>query len=220
MFEIFGVNFFWYGLLIGLGVLMAYEVVRRYGKTEERVLDQLLWWVLPAGIAGARAYHVIDYWERYYANNWIDIFKIWNGGLGIWGAVLGGGMALFFFSQLKKIKFLNLFNSVAIGVPFAQAIGRLGNWANGELYGKNREPLFAYEAILNILLGLLLICLSRYKKFTGGVYLIGYGVIRIVLENLRPDAIIWKIDGVPTAMIFGMAAIFIGSYLIFRRKRS
>lgn len=220
MFEIFGINFFWYGLLIGLGVLVAYEIVRRYGKIDEKILDQLLWWVLPAGIIGARAYHVIDFWERYYAYNRLDIFKIWNGGLGIWGAIIFGVVALFIFSHLKKLNFLNLFNSVAIGMPFAQAIGRLGNWTNGELYGKNGEPLFAYEAILNVLLGLLLIYLSRYEKFTGGVYLVGYGVIRIVLENFRPDEMIWKIDGVPMAIIFGLMAIFIGSYFIFLRKRS
>jgi len=220
MFDVFGITFYGYGMFIGIGVWVAYEVVRRYGKIEERVLDQLLWWVLPAGIIGARVYHVADYWKRYYEYNWFDIFKIWNGGLGIWGAIIFGGTALFVFSQLKKMNFLNLFNSVAIGMPFAQAIGRLGNWANGELYGINGEPLFAYEAILNILLGLFLIYLSRYKKFTGGVYLIGYGVIRIVLENLRLETNIWKVNGVPMAIIFGLMAIFFGCFLLFLRKRS
>jgi len=219
-----------YGLLIGIGVWVAYEVVRRFGKIEEKILDELLWWILPTGLVGARLYHVIDYWNRYYKDNLLDIFKVWNGGLGIWGGIIGGGLALLVFSKVKRVKFLNLLDSVVIGVPFAQAIGRLGNWANGELYGKNGEPLFAYEAILNILLGSLLIYFSRkrllqleYKirndGFLGGMYLIGYGVIRIVLENFRPEGIIWKIYGVPTAVVMGVVAIFVGTVLLLKPLR-
>ena len=209
-----------YGLLIGIGVWVAYEIVRKFGKIEVKILDELLWWILPAGIVVARAYHVIDYWQRYYKDNLLDIFKVWNGGLGIWGAIIGGAMALLLFTKVKKIYFLELFNCIVIGIPFAQAIGRLGNWANGELYGKNGEPLFAYEAGLNILLGVILVYFARRKSGrenpapTGGIYLIGYGVIRICLENLRPEGIIWKVYGVPMAVVMGVISIILGIFLL------
>jgi len=125
-----------------------------------------------------------------------------------------------------------LMDVVVIGVPLGQAIGRLGNWVNGELYGKNGEPLFAFEAGLNLLLFIFLWKIvatpgvRRGRNTTpgetlapgkiAGSYLIGYGLIRILLENLRPEEIIWKWQGVPVAIIMGFVSLFVGAILLSR----
>lgn len=241
MVELLGVKLHLYGLLIGIGVFTAWEIVKIYGTVEERILAKLAPWLVFFGIVGARAYHVVDLWG-YYSNNLKEIFYVWNGGLGIWGALLGGGIFLNIYAYFNKLNFLKLIDSIVIGVPFGQAIGRLGNYVNGELYGKNGEPLFAWEGGLNVLLGMFLIYISgcscgdtRNKLLKsgmtlptatllggragliGGVYLIGYGLIRIFLENFRPDSVIWRIGGIPTAIIFGVAAVVLGSILIVKK---
>lgn len=112
---------------------------------------------------------------------------------------------------------------MVVGVPLAQAVGRVGNYLNGELVGKNGEPLFIYEGILNLFLfgTLWKISQKQHKEgFVFGIYLVGYGVIRTMLENLRPSETIWKILNIPTAIIFSVLAISVGVYLIFREKRS
>lgn len=224
MIDLGGIKLHAYGLLIGLGVYVAWEISRKFGKIEEKILDKLIFGLVVSGVIGARIYHVIDLWE-YYSKNIGKIFYLWNGGLGIWGALVGGSIYSAIFCYFNKLNFRNTLDSIVVGVPFAQAIGRLGNWVNGELIGKNGEPLFAYEAILNVFLGMVLVYISGFRVkpgmtrvSTGGVYLIGYGVIRICLENFRPDGIIWKIYGVPTAIIFGVISILVG-ILFFRNSR-
>ena len=151
------------------------------------------------------------------------IWAVWEGGLGIWGAVLGAIFGVFLYGYFKKKNVWPVLEALAIGAPIAQAIGRLGNWVNGELYGKNGEPLFACEALLNLSLFVILLTLRKKKTFSGkllGVYLIGYGVIRILLEGIRPNEIIWRINGVPTAMIFGLLSLAIGFLILLRGKLS
>lgn len=143
--------------------------------------------------------------------------------MGIWGAVGGGLLGLVIFCHFNKLKFLKILDTLVPGVPLAQAIGRVGNFINGELFGKNGEPLFAYEGVLNLVLFGVLWKASRKQKKSGlvsGTYLAGYGVIRVVLENFRPEETIWRLYGVPVAVIFGMVAILSGSCLIFRRRLS
>lgn len=224
MIELGGIKLHAYGLLIGLGVYVAWEIGRKFGKIEEKLLDKLIFGLVLSGVIGARIYHVIDLWE-YYSKNISKIFFLWNGGLGIWGALVGGGIYLAIFCYFNKLNFRKILDSIVIGVPFAQAIGRLGNWVNGELIGKHGEPLFVYEAILNIILGLILIYIygfrvgSRNDRLsTGGVYLIGYGLIRVCLENFRPDSVIWRIYGVPTAIIFGGISIVLGIFLMQKSR--
>src|SRR3989339_1058445 len=150
---------------------------------------------------------------------------LWNGGLAIWGAITGGFVGLWISWRLSKrrFRFVELTDVGVLGLPLAQAVGRLGNWVNGELYGKNGEPLFACEALLNLSLFVILLTLRKKKTFSGkllGVYLIGYGVIRILLEGIRPNEIIWRINGVPTAMIFGLLSLAIGFLILLRGKLS
>jgi len=224
MFEILGITFYGYGLLIGLGIWIAMEIaIANRGEVKKEVLEKVMTWAVVGGVIGARIYHVVDYWDRYYSTNLNKILYFWEGGLGIWGALGGGVLGVLLFCYFNKLKFLKFFDILVVGMPLAQAIGRVGNYINGEIVGKNGEPLFAYEGVLSVVLFGLLWKISRRQRKTGfvfGVYLVGYGVIRAVLENLRPTESVWKISGVPMAIIFSLAAVLIGGYLIFRRKQS
>ena len=209
--------------MIGIGVWLAIEVALRRAKNQKEVAG--LTAVLPAavlgGVIGARLYHVIDFWSRYYQLNPVKIFYFWEGGLGIWGAIVGSMFSIYIFCLIKKINFMVILDSLIVGGPLAQAVGRLGNWMNGELYGKNGEPLFAYEAGLNLILFVFLWWWTKKKTRPGqltGLYLIGYGLIRILLEGLRPQEIIWKVNEVPMAMIWGGVAVAIGSWLAWRKQ--
>ena len=224
MFDVLGITFYGYGFLIGLGIWVAMEIaIANRGEVKKEVLEKIMTWAVVSGVIGARIYHVVDYWGRYYSTNLNKILYFWEGGLGIWGALGGGVLGVLFFCYFNKLKFLKFFDILVVGIPLAQAIGRVGNYINGEIVGKNGEPLFAYEGVLSVVLFGLLWKISRKQRKTGfvfGMYLVGYGVIRAVLENLRPTESVWKISGVPMAIIFSLAAVLIGGYLIFRRKQS
>jgi len=225
--EFLGIKVYLYGLLIGMGVWAAIEISLARKKTdkEKKDLENVLPWVVLGGIVGARLYHVIDFWARYYSFDPIKMFYVWEGGLGIWGAIVGGMLAIFIYCLIKKLNFLKTLDDLIVGVPLAQAIGRVGNRVNGELFGKNGELLFAYEALLNLILFGLLIYLSRFPRYArndgriSGVYLCGYGLIRVFLEGLRPEEIIWKIGGIPVAVVFGVISILIGIWIATARVR-
>lgn len=212
-----------YGLLIGIGVLLGYQTAIWYGKRigfNTKIIDDGLWWALIPGIIGARLYHVIDL-QEYYFSNPLQIIKVWEGGLGIWGAIIGGLIGIVYFCRIRKLDLLQILDIAVVGVPLAQAIGRWGNFFNKELYGKNGEPLFLYESCLNLILFGLMLWLS-YRKLKKGflfaTYLIGYGVIRMYLETFRPNEIIWTFSGVPVAQIVSLLAIGLGGFLILKRS--
>lgn len=215
MLNLFGIGFHFYGLLIGIGIWVAYEIAlfRKRSIVDKKTIERILLWVVVGGILGARLYHVIDYWQKYYILSPIKIFYVWEGGLGIWGAIVGGMVTAYLYCLINKLSFLSTLDDLILGLPVAQAIGRLGNFVNGELYGKNGEPLFAYEAVLNFVLFVILWQVSKKLTRRGalsGVYLIGYGLIRITLEGLRPDSAIWRYADIPVAILFGIISIVIG----------
>jgi len=245
MVNILGLSFHLYGLLIGLGVWLAFEMslrVARRWKIKVKILDQALWWAVIPGVIGARIYHVIDLWDEYYRFDWVKSFCLWEGGLGIWGGVIGGvlGLAGFYLIRKKilKIKFLSLLDLGAIGLPLAQAIGRWGNFVNRELYGRPTSlpwgiqvpgsevrvhPLFLYESLLDLMLfmGLVGVVYSSKEVKPGkvlGLYLIGYGIIRFVLEPWRVASNIWTWNGLIVAQIVSVVAILVGLVLLFREK--
>ncbi len=224
--KIFGLAFNLYGLILGLAILASFQAslwLAKERKVDVKVVEQLFWWVVIGGIIGARAYHVIDKWQEVYSLNPQSVLYIWNGGLGIWGAIIGGLAGLFLGVRVAraKIDWKELLDIVFFGLPLGQAIGRWGNFVNGEIVGKNGEPLFLYESTLDLVLFGILVKLDKLGKRSGkiaGVYLIGYGLIRLLLEPLRPESSVWKIGGVPTAIIFSVAAIGAGVYFISRRR--
>jgi phosphatidylglycerol:prolipoprotein diacylglycerol transferase len=218
-----------YGIILMLGALaaafLAEREARRRKLNPEFVWDALIL-VLIGGIIGARLWHVFTpppsmqaagYTTKYYLTHPLDLINTRAGGLGIPGAIIGGAIALYFYSRHRKTSFLMWADIAAPGVALAQAIGRWGNFFNQELYGKpstlpwaiyidpvNRvpgyenystfQPLFLYESIWNLLnMGFLLWLERRFPdKLKEGdlflTYLIGYPIGRFFLEFLRLDS--------------------------------
>lgn len=218
-----------YGIILMLGALaaafFAEREARRRKLNTEFVWDALIL-VLIGGIVGARLWHVFTpppsmveagFTTKYYLTHPLDLINTRAGGLGIPGAIIGGAIALYFYSRHRKMSFLLWADIAAPGVALAQAIGRWGNFFNQELYGKpstlpwaiyidpaNRipgyenyatfQPLFLYESLWNLLnMGLLLWLERRFPdKLKEGdlflTYLIGYPIGRFFLEFLRLDS--------------------------------
>ena len=139
-FTIGPVTIRFYALTMLLAIVVAVWITTRrwikVGGDADQVLDIALC-AVPAGIVGARLYHVITTPERFFGpeGNWVDIFKIWQGGLGIWGAIVLGALAAWGWCRHKDYPTALLCDAVAPALLVAQAIGRLGNWFNQELYG-------------------------------------------------------------------------------------
>jgi phosphatidylglycerol:prolipoprotein diacylglycerol transferase len=193
LFEIGPLEVHWYGVIIASAVLLAGYVgtveARRRGEDPEIGWSMLLP-VLVLGVLGARAYHVIHQWDFYSANPEL-IIQIWNGGLAIAGAVIGGVIAIWLYTRWARLNTLRWFDIFASTMLLAQAVGRLGNFVNQELYGpptdlpwgipiaaENREgpwmdlaaypvdttrfhPLFAYEGLLNLVGFFVLLWVAR-----------------------------------------------------------
>lgn len=129
-----------YALCILMGIVLAVWITttrwKKLGGNFDQVLDITLVSV-PAGIIGARLYHIITTPERFFGpdGDWAEMFRIWNGGLGIWGGVLFGALATWAWCRHKHYPMALLADAIAPGLLVAQAVGRLGNWFNQELYG-------------------------------------------------------------------------------------
>lgn len=129
-----------YALFIVLGIVIACVVtesrLRARGVQKFAVLD-LAVWAVPFGIVGARLYHVATSPDQFFGatGNPADIVRIWQGGLGIWGAIAGGAVGVWLACRQLKLPFVVVADAAAVGIPLAQAVGRLGNWFNNELYG-------------------------------------------------------------------------------------
>ena len=136
-FTLFGRDVYWYGVLMALGILIGVWLTLREGKrkklTEDDIMDMCLV-IIPSGVVGARLYYVIFEWAS-YASNPIRALYIWEGGLAIYGAVIGGLLGMFIYSRVRKIRFLKLADCIAPGLVLAQAIGRWGNFFNQEAFG-------------------------------------------------------------------------------------
>ena len=129
----------WYGVLLAVGVLVGGYVARR--EFRRRGLDpdavyQIMVWAVPLGLIGARLYHVVTDWGDFYPGHLSRTPAIWEGGLGIWGAVLGGMLGVWIATRRAGLSFWRVADCAAPALALAQAIGRWGNYANQELYGK------------------------------------------------------------------------------------
>ena len=206
-----------YGLFIAIGAIVAVGIARRRwasltGSDSDAVGDVAVW-AIPAGFVGARLYHVITDWHR-FEDAPLDAFKVWEGGLGIPGAILLGAVVGVAVARRKGYDVPLLMDAVAPALPVAQAIGRLGNWFNQELFGRPTDlpwgleidpdrrpdgyesvetfhPTFLYEALWNLALAAFLVVLGRKKVLRPGqlfvLYVGGYALGRLWVEALRID---------------------------------
>lgn len=193
-FEIFGLSIRWYGLILAAAVVAAYFLAKKTAAVHEATeaeLDSLAIYVLVAGFIGARLYHVVSELSYYLANP-IEVVYVWQGGLGIFGAVLGGllGLWLFWLKHKRSSSFGNLLDWLTPSLVIGQIIGRFGNLVNYEAYGQPTDlpwkmfvpqtfrlpgwqefnyfhPLFVYEALGSLLILLVLINLPKLTKRIG-----------------------------------------------------
>ncbi len=212
--ELGPLTFRYYGLMIALGVVAAVEIGRRRWVAQGGEADdvaEIAKWAVPAGLVGARVYHVATDWTR-YQGRWIDALKIWEGGLGIPGGLVAGVGVGVLVARSRGWSVPGLLTAVIPGVPVAQAIGRLGNWFNQEIYGRPSDlpwavridnpsadfegfetfhPTFLYEGLLNLMIATTLIVLDRRKLLKPGsmlpLWIALYGAARFVVEGMRTD---------------------------------
>jgi prolipoprotein diacylglyceryl transferase len=139
-----------YALFIVAGIVVATLVteyrLRQRGAPRWAVLD-LAVWAVPFGVVGARIYHVVSSPQAYFGEGGdpVRALYIWEGGLGIWGAIAGGALGVWLGCRQLKLPFLMVADAAAVGLPLAQAIGRLGNWFNNELYGSRTDLPWGLE---------------------------------------------------------------------------
>ena len=268
--------FHWYGIIIVAGAVLAayagtFEAKRR-GENPEHVWNVLSWCLL-GGILGARLYHVLSSpqgtsigFRYYFITNPIDTINIlgrsipfptalmiWNGGLGIFGGVAGGVVALYLYIRHHGLSFSRWLDIAAPGLILAQAIGRWGNFLNQELYGPTTtlpwgiaidaehrippytdlarfpvastrfHPVFLYESLWNLAAFAALMMIGRryQDRLKDGdilsLYLVFYGVGRLLIEALRPDA--WLVGDIPAAQIVSVVLIVVGVGLMVWRRR-
>lgn len=212
-FSLFGKEIYWYGILIAVGFLLAVLYACRrapqFGLTEDNILDMLIV-AVPSAIVFARIYYCVFNWSL-YRDNPISCLYIWEGGIAIYGGVIGGILALLIFTRVKKTKVGPLLDVGGLGLMIGQMIGRWGNFINREAHGAQTDfflrmgltdadgtvryyhPTFLYESVWNLIGFLLLHFFSKkHRRYDGQIftmYVAWYGLGRGVIEGLRTDSL-------------------------------
>ena len=203
----------YYGLIIATGLMLAamygMRRAKEFGATEDHVMDGVLW-ITPFAIVCARIYYCLFSWEM-YADNPIEVFYIWEGGIAIYGGVLGAVLGMYVFSRIKKLNFFAVLDLILTCFLIGQAIGRWGNFFNREAFGGETEsflrmglfntrtqsweyhhPTFLYESVWNAAGFVLLHFLSKKRRYDGQIalcYAAWYGLGRSFIEGLRTDSL-------------------------------
>ena len=204
-----------YGLVIAVGLMLAVlyccRRCKEFGLKEDDILDGVLW-ITPFAIVCARIYYVAFSWEA-YASDPISVLYIWEGGIAIYGGVLGAVLGIAVFCRIKKLKMATVLDLVLLGFLIGQSIGRWGNFFNREAFGAPTEsffrmglmnsvtgqweyyhPTFLYESVWNLVGLVLLHFLSKKRRYDGQValgYAAWYGLGRAFIEGLRMDSLYW-----------------------------
>ncbi|WP_164929526.1 prolipoprotein diacylglyceryl transferase [Gloeobacter violaceus] len=230
----------WYSLLILAGIIAGTLLSQKLAperKVAPEVLSDLVVWLVVGAIPMARLYYVLFEWQRFAGEPWWKVFAIWEGGIAIHGAILGGLLAGWLFCRRNGYSLLTMIDLAAPGLILGQAIGRWGNFFNSEAYGAptnlpwklfipeaNRppgmaafayyHPTFLYESLWNLgVLALLLFVFFRFKNLRPGsiacLYALAYSVGRFWIEGLRLDSLM--VGPLRTAQLVSLAGIVLGA---------
>ena len=229
---------YWYGILISAALIIGVFLSQHLAKARGYNIDQL-WTIflvtIPAAIIGARLYYVIFNWDLYGADPSL-IFKTWKGGLAVHGGLLAGMLAVFLCGRAYKMDVWGVLDCIAPSMSLGQAIGRWGNFFNGEAYGSVtnlpwgihvsadhylHHPTFLYESLWDLLLFVILMRMFRRSRRSGNVtlvYLLVYSVGRFFIEWLRMDSLMigpFRQAQVMSACLFLIALVL----LVCRNRR-
>ena len=205
----------YYGLIIAVGLVLAVMYACRrskeFGLKEDDILDGVLW-VTPFAICCARIYYVAFSWDM-YKDDPISALYIWEGGIAIYGGVIGAIIGMAVMSKIKKVKFTTVLDLILMVFLLGQGIGRWGNFMNREAFGAATDsffrmglfntktdaweyyhPTFLYESLWNLTGFVLLAALAKKRKYDGQIalgYAAWYGLGRAIIEGLRVDSLWW-----------------------------
>jgi prolipoprotein diacylglyceryl transferase len=246
LFQIGSITVRYYGLMYVIAITVGFFLLSREVRRKKLALStdnllDLLLWTVPVAIIGARLYYVVFHWN-YYGTHPLDIFKLWQGGLAIHGGVLAGILVVYLFSRLKKVQFWALTDALAPSLILGQAIGRIGNFTNGDAFGlpttlpwgirfpagspagmafpgQATHPSMIYEMLLNLAIFAFLWSI-RKKRFRDGfstaMYFILYAVARSIVSFTRADSL-W-LGPIRAAHAISIAFVILFGVMIWRRK--
>lgn len=240
VFSIGGFSLKWYSLLIFIGVVLGYLLANKEAKKFDLPKDfifDLTFWVMIFGIMGARLYYVIFNFSLYKNDLW-SILEIWNGGLAIHGGIIAGLITLLVYCKIRKVKPLRIMDIAVPSLMLAQAIGRWGNFFNGEAHGPATtlanlqnlhipnfiikgmqikgiyyHPTFLYESIWCVIGFILLLLVRRFYKYLKKgqltcLYLMWYSIGRFFIESLRTDSLM--LGHYKVAQLISLAMFLVG----------
>ena len=244
-----GHGVYWYGIILACamlaGLFLCMKQAKRFGLTEDNVLDLVLW-AVPCCILGSRIYYVIFYLDLYRSADgsldWGRIIAIWDGGLAIYGTVIAGVIVVLIFTKVKKLRFAAMTDLAAMGLLLGQIIGRWANFINREAFGGLTElpwrmrlwvsasqyievhPTFLYESLWNLVgLLLMLFVITKGRRFDGEntwFYFLWYGLGRAWIEGLRTDSLYlfdWTFMGQPirVSQALSMVMVVVAAVMLF-----
>ena len=245
-FSIGSIDIAWYAIIITFGMVLAvlYTIYRAkpYNITTDDIIDFALF-TIPIGVIGARLYYVLSKLENFHSIK--DVFNIRGGGLAIYGGIIAGGITVIVVALKKKIPPLALGDYCTPGVILAQAVGRWGNFANGEAFGYETDifcrmglknsltnyeimyvhPTFLYESLWNIAGFIIANLMFKHRKYDGEIFLFvfsWYGLGRFFVEGMRTDSLYMNIFGLELRTSQVLAAILFivcTSVLIYLRVK-
>lgn len=241
-FTVFGIKIYWYAIIMILAIILGILLLRKrdglYNIKFSDIIDLLIF-LIPISIISARIYYVLFNLEYYLANP-SQIFNIRNGGLAIYGGIIGGAITCIVFCKKRKIDLINLLDIIAPALILGQAIGRWGNFVNVEAYGTETtlpwrmgiieagkylevHPTFLYESIANFIIFCIIVRIKENRKFKGQVictYFILYSAIRFFIEGLRTDSLMFGSIRISQALSLVIFVIFTIIYtkLIIKSK--
>ena len=244
-----GHGIYWYGIILAFamlaGLYLCMKQAKHYGLTEDNIMDMVLW-AVPCCIIGARFYYVLFYLDLYRNTDgsldWGAMFRIWDGGLAIYGAVIAGVLVALVYTKRHKLPFFAMGDVAVMGLLLGQIIGRWANFINREAFGGETtlpwrmklwvsqytsievHPTFFYESLWN-LIGLLLILfiVSKGRRFDGEntwFYFLWYGLGRSWIEGLRTDSLYlfnWTIGGQPirVSQALSLVMVFVSLFMLY-----
>lgn len=235
-FSIFGIEIYWYAIMIVTAIVMALLVLKlreKYFSIKFADIIDLCIYLIPISIISARIYYVLFSIDDYISNP-ISILDFRGGGLAIYGGIIGGILTCYIFCKKRKINFVDLLDYATPSLAIGQAIGRWGNFFNVEAYGTQTNlpwrmgiyefgeyievhPTFLYESMGTLILFVILINIKN-RKFSGQAvctYLIGYGLIRMLIEGLRTDSLM--LGNIRISQLLSLAILILGILIYFKK---